>query len=159
MAKEFEMKDVGEMSYFLGVDVKQIDEGIFMSRKKYAKEILSKFRMKDCKSVSTPIEAGMKLKADLDKEPINPKLFKSLVGSLRYLTFTRPDIIFAVGLVSRYMEQPRQDHLSEANKILRCIKGTVYYGLLFTHSKDSKLVGYSYSDYGGGTNDRKSTLG
>ncbi|XP_061352816.1 uncharacterized mitochondrial protein AtMg00810-like [Gastrolobium bilobum] len=157
MTKEFEMTNIGEMSYFLGVEVKQMEEGIFMSQKKYAEEILSKFRMKDYKMVSTSIEPRMNLKADSDKELINPTLFKSLVGILRYLTFTRPHIMFAVGLASRYIDQPRQNHFSAAKRILRYIKGTVHHGLLFTHSKDSKLFGYSDSDYGGDTDDRRST--
>ena len=96
MTREFEMTDIGEMSYFLGVEVEQREEGIFMSQKKYAQEILSRFRMKDCKPMSTPIEKGTKLTVHSTRKPINPTLYKSLVGSLRYLTFTRPDIMYAV---------------------------------------------------------------
>ncbi|XP_061362008.1 uncharacterized mitochondrial protein AtMg00810-like [Gastrolobium bilobum] len=141
------------MSYFLGVEVKQTEEGIYMLQKKYAEEILSRFRMKDCKPISTPIEAGMKLKADSDREPVNPTLFKSLVGSLRYLTFTRPDIMFVVSLISRYMEHPKQDHFSAAKRILRYIKGTISHGLFYTHSQDSRLIGYADSDYSGDVDD------
>ncbi|GAA0149774.1 oxidase [Lithospermum erythrorhizon] len=115
--------------------------------------------MKECKPVNTPVEVGMKLRTNSIKESINSTLFKSLVGSLRYLTFTRPDIMYAVGLVSRYIEKPKQDHFITAKKILRYIKGTLEYGLFYTHSQDSKLVGYLDSDYGGDLDDAKSTSG
>ena len=83
ITNEFEMTDIGQMSYFLGLEVKQSEDGIFMSQKKYEEQILSKFRMKKCKSVSTPVEAGMKLEIDSIRESINLTLFKNLVGSLR----------------------------------------------------------------------------
>ncbi|GMI75822.1 cysteine-rich RLK (RECEPTOR-like protein kinase) 8 [Hibiscus trionum] len=159
MTKEFEMTHIGEMSYFLGVEVKQTVEGTFLSQKKYVEQTLSNFRMKDCKPVATPAETGTKLSVDSTREPVNPTLFKSLVGSLRYLTITRPDITYAVGLVSRFMENPKQDHWIAAKRILRYIKGTLDHGLLYTHSQNSRLVGYSDSDYGGDIDDRKSTSG
>lgn len=95
--------------------------------------------MEECKSVSTPAEASLKLRIDSTRESVNPTLFKSLVGSLRYLTFTRPDIMYAVGLVSRYMEKPKQDHFMAAKRILRYIKGTLDHGLSYTHSQDFKI--------------------
>ncbi|KAL8087732.1 hypothetical protein AgCh_037766 [Apium graveolens] len=159
MTNEFEMTYIGQMSYFLGVEVKQNRDGIFMSQKKYAEQILKKFRMEECKSVSTPAEPSIKLRVDSIRQSVNPTLFKSLVRSLRYLTFTRPDIMYAVGLVSRYMEKPKQDHFMAAKRILRYIKGTLDHGLFYTYSQDSKLVGYSDSDYGGDLDDGKSTSG
>ncbi|XP_074347427.1 secreted RxLR effector protein 161-like [Apium graveolens] len=145
------------MSYFLGVEVKQNKDGIFMSQKKYAEQILKKFRMEECKPVSTPAEPSIKLRVDSTRESVYPTLFKSLVGSLRYLTFTRPDIMYAVGLVSRYLEKPKQDHFMAAKRILRYIKGTLDQGLFYTYSQNSKLVGYSDSDYDGDLDDGKST--
>ncbi|GAA0168672.1 transmembrane signal receptor [Lithospermum erythrorhizon] len=159
MTKEFEMTDIGEMSYFLAVEVKQAKDGIFMSQRKYAKQILSKFRMKDCKPISTLTKICMKLRVNSNKESVNPTLFKSLVGNLRYLTFTRPNIMYALGLVSRYMETPKQDHFIAAKRILRYIEGTLNDGLFYTHSKNAKLVGYSDSDYGGDIDDGKNTSG
>ncbi|KAL8094563.1 hypothetical protein AgCh_036190 [Apium graveolens] len=159
MTNEFEMTDIGQMSYFLGVEVKQRKDGIFMSQKKYAEQILKKFRMEECKPVSTPAEGSIKLRINSTRESVNPTLFKSLVGSLMYLTFTRPDIMYAVGLVSRYMEKPKQDHFIAAKRILRYIKGTLDHGLFYTHSQDSKLVGYSDSDYSGDLDDGKNTSG
>ncbi|KAG9450495.1 hypothetical protein H6P81_010460 [Aristolochia fimbriata] len=159
MTKEFDMTDLGQMAYFLGVEIIQGDEGTFISQKKYASSILSRFKMDNCKSVATPAEVGMRLKQDSEEEAVNPTLFKSLVGSLRYLTFTRPDIMFAVGLVSRFMEQPRRDHFAAAKRILRYIKGTLGFGLFYSASEASRLIGYTDSDYGGDIDSRKSTSG
>ncbi|KAH9669584.1 hypothetical protein KPL70_021844 [Citrus sinensis] len=159
MIKEFEMTDIGLMAYYLGIEVKQKEEGIFISQESYAKEILKKFKMNDCKPISTPVECGVKLSKHDKGEDIDPTFFKSLVGSLRYLTCTRPDILYAVGLVSRYMENPKTTHFKAAKRILRYIKGTTNFGLLYSFSKNYKLVGYSDSDWGGNVDDRKSTTG
>ena len=118
MAREFEMTDIGLMAYYLGIEVKQMEEGIFISQEGYAKEILKKYEMLDCKPVSTPVECGVKLSRHDEEENVNPILFKSLVGSLRYLTCTRPDILYGVGLVSHYMEAPTITHLQTAKRIL-----------------------------------------
>ena len=159
MIKEFEMTDIGLMAYYLGIEVKQKEEGIFISQESYAKEILKRFKMNDCKPISTPVECGVKLSKYDEGEDIDPTFFKSLVGSLRYLTCTRPDILYAVGLVSRYMENPKTTHFKAAKRILRYIKGTINFGLLYSFSNDYKLVGYSDSDWGGDVDDRKSTTG
>jgi hypothetical protein len=159
MAREFEMTDIGLMAYYLGIEVKQGEDGIFISQEGYAKEVLKKFNMSNCKSVCTPVECGVKLSKHEDGEKVDPTLFKSLVGSLRYLTCTRPDILFGVGLISRYMESPTTTHMKTAKRILRYIKGTLDYGLFYSPSNEFKLVGYSDSDWGGDTDDRKSTTG
>ncbi|KAK8937447.1 hypothetical protein KSP39_PZI012254 [Platanthera zijinensis] len=159
MKKEFEMTDLGELSYFLGVEVKQGEDGIFISQKKYAEEILKKFRMEDSKPISTPADPGMKLSKEPKEGAVDSTLFKSLVGSLRYLTFTRPDIMYAVEVVSRHMEEPKEDHFTAAKRILRYINGTRGHGLKYATGEELTLVGYSDSDYGGDVNDRKSTSG
>ncbi|KAL5566704.1 hypothetical protein UlMin_029868 [Ulmus minor] len=159
MTREFEMTDIGLMAYYLGIEVKQKEEGIFISQESYAREILKKFKMNDCKPISTPVECGVKLSKHDEGESVDPTFFKSLVGSLRYLTCTRPDILYAVGLVSRYMENPTTTHFKTAKRILRYIKGTIDFGLLYSFSNDYKLVGYSDSDCGGDIDDRKSTSG
>jgi hypothetical protein len=119
MFREFEMTDNGLMSYFLGIEVKQQHDGIFISQKKYMKEILEKFKMESCNSMSTPVETSIKLSKEGDDRVIEPILYKSLVGSLRYLMITRPDIVYGVGLVSRYMEKPMQTHWLATKRILR----------------------------------------
>ncbi|XP_020245226.1 uncharacterized protein LOC109823362 [Asparagus officinalis] len=159
MIKEFEMTDIGEMSYFLGVEVSQSEKGIFISQKKYAKEIIRKFNMNNCKLIATPVEVRVKLRRDSPGISIDPTLYKSLVGSLRYLTITRPDIVFAVGLGRRYMEEPRQEHFKVAKRILRYVRGSIDQGLFYTRCTDSRSVGYTDSDYGGDLDERKSTSG
>ena len=159
MAREFEMTDMGLMSYYLGIEVKQNKNGIFISQEGYAKEVLKRFNMANCKPISTPVECGVKLSRLDGGEKVDPTYFKSLVGSLRYLTCTRPDILFGVGLVSRFMEEPTTTHLKTAKRILCYIKGTLDFGLSYSSSNNFRLVGYSDSDWAGDLDDRKSTTG
>ncbi|KAL2252605.1 UNVERIFIED_CONTAM: Copia protein [Sesamum indicum] len=146
MSTEFEMTDIGLMSYYLGIKVKQQEDGIFISQEAYGKEILKKFEMENCKTVSTLVDCGVKLSFHEDGEKIDPTFFKSLIESLRYLTCTRSDILFGVGLVSRYMEAPTSSHLKVAKRILRYIKGTIDLGIFYGNSQDFKLVGCCNSD-------------
>ncbi|KAH9715667.1 hypothetical protein KPL71_021147 [Citrus sinensis] len=125
--REFEMTDIGLMAYYLGIEVKQKEENIFTSQESYAKEILKKFKMNDCKPISTPVECRVKLSKHDEGEDIDPTFFKSLVRSLRYLTCKRLDIFYAVGLVSRYMENLKTTHFKAAKRILRYIKGFVFF--------------------------------
>ena len=122
MSLEFEMTDIGIMSYYLGLEVKQMEEDIFISQESYKKEILRKFNMFDCNPVNTLMESGTILSKIDDGEKVDSTLFKSLVGSLRYLTCTRPHILFAVGVVSPFMEAPTSTHLNVAKRILRYLK-------------------------------------
>ncbi|KAE8681124.1 hypothetical protein F3Y22_tig00111342pilonHSYRG00188 [Hibiscus syriacus] len=152
-------KYMGLMAYYLGIEVKQQNDGIFISQESYAKEILKKFKMENCKPISTPAEYGIKMTKHEEGESVDPTFFKSLVGSLRYLTCTRPDILHAVGLVSRYMESPTTTHFKAAKRILRYLKGTIDFGLFYSVSNDYKLVGYSDNDWGGDIDNRRSTTG
>ncbi|XP_027082500.1 uncharacterized mitochondrial protein AtMg00810-like [Coffea arabica] len=109
MIKQFEMTDMGLMSYFLGIEVFQPDNGIFISQKKYADNILKKFKIDTAKPIMTLVEEKLRLTKEGGGGYVNPTYFESLIGSLRYLTSTRPDINFAVGLISRFMENPYSD--------------------------------------------------
>nr|GEY09874.1 retrovirus-related Pol polyprotein from transposon TNT 1-94 [Tanacetum cinerariifolium] len=159
MTREFEMTDIGLMSYYLGIEVKQTNEGIFICQERYAKEILKRFGMEKCNPVGTPIEHKVKPSKHDGGKAVDSTLFKSLVGSLRYLTCTRPDILFVVRLISRFMEEPTTKHLKIAKRILRYIKGTVDYGMFYSTSEDFKLVGYSDSDWAGSKDDGRRTSG
>ncbi|KAL0561666.1 hypothetical protein IC582_002106 [Cucumis melo] len=159
MTQEFEMTDIGLMSYYLGIEVKQSEEGIFIFQERYTREILEKFNMMSSKPIATPIEIETKLSKHEEGDDVDSSYFKSLVGSLRYLTCTRPDILFSVGLVSRFMESPTTTHLKVAKRIIRYLKGTLDYGLFYSSSKEFNLEGYCDSDWAGDTNDRKSTSG
>lgn len=159
MMREFEMTDLGLMKYFLGLEIRQGKFGIFVSQEAYAKDILKKNKMEECKPVATPMELGMKLSRFEGGNQVNASNYRSLVGSLRYLTCTRPDIAYSVGIVSRYMEDPRHSHLKAIKRILRYIRGTESLGLLYSKANGFKLVGYSDSDWCGDVDDRKSTSG
>nr|KYP55970.1 Retrovirus-related Pol polyprotein from transposon TNT 1-94 [Cajanus cajan] len=159
MKKEFEMTDLGLMKYFLGLEVKQSDEGIFISQERYALEILKKFKMEDCNPVSTPMEPGTKLSKFDGGERANSGRFRSLVGSLRYLTSTRPDLMLSVGITSKFMEDPSYTHWKALKRILRYVRGSLSLGLFYSKSDDYQLVGYSDSDWCGDVDDRKSTSG
>jgi len=159
MMKEFEMNDLGLMSYFLGIEVIQGDGGIFIHQSKFVVEFLKKFKREDSNSVKTPIETGIKLTKEGDGRTVDATYFKHIVGSLRYLTCTRPDICYVVGLVIRYMESLRQVHLQVVKRIMRYIKGTTTFGLFYFSSKKIEIIEYSDSDWGGDSDERKSTSG
>ncbi|KAG6466231.1 hypothetical protein ZIOFF_075949 [Zingiber officinale] len=153
-----EMQEKGK-NHELGGSNPSMEDGSFISQAGYAREILKKFKMDNSKSINTPVECGVKLSKYDEEEKVDLTFFKSLVGSLRYLTCTRPDILYVAGLVSRYMEDPTTTHLKIAKRILRYIKGTIDFGLLYSTSNHFKLEGYSDSDWGGDIDDRKSTTG
>lgn len=113
--------------------------------------------MNNCEPVRTPMPTASKLRHDSQSEVVNPTLYKSLVGSLRNPTLTRPNIMYVVGIVSRHMEEPKQEHYTAAKRILRYMQGSVNYGLHYTSSEDPRLVGYTDTDYGGDLDERKST--
>ncbi|KAJ3701279.1 hypothetical protein LUZ61_004984 [Rhynchospora tenuis] len=159
MSKEFEMTDLGLMSYFLGLEVKQDKSGIFVSQEAYAKDVLKRFKMDDCNPVCTPVESGTKLSRYDDGKAVDATQYRSLVGSLRYLMCTRPDIAYGVGLVSRYMEEPKTSHWKAIKRILRYVKGTLSHGLFYSYTDEFDLVGYTDSDWCGDIDDRKSTAG
>ena len=115
--------------------------------------------MEDSNPVKTPIETGIKLTKEGDGRTVDATYFKQIVGSLRYLTCTRPDICYAVRLVSRYMKSPRQVHLQVVKRIMRYIKGTTTFGLFYSSSKKIEIVRYSDSDWGGDSDERKNTSG
>jgi len=148
MMKEFEMTDLDLMFYFLGIEVIQGDDGIFIHQRKFVAGFLKKFKMENSNSVKTPIEYGIKLTKEGDGRIVDATYFKQIVGSFRYLTCTRPDICYVVGLVSRYMELPQQVHLQVVKRIIRYIKGTTTFGLFYSSSKKIKIVRYSNSDWG-----------
>lgn len=161
MHRLFRMSDLGLLSYYLGIEVKQTEAAITLGQSAYAQKLLDKARMTDCNLCQSPMEPRLKLSKHTGTPEVDATLYRSLVGSLRYLVHTRPDIAFAVGYVSRYMEKPQQEHLAAVKHLLRYIAGTVNFGLSYSkHGKKGKdLTGYSDSDLGGDLDDRKSTTG
>jgi hypothetical protein len=117
IALEFEMKDLGLMHYFLGLEVWQSPERIFLNQGKYAVEILKRFDMLECKSMNTPMEAKLKLLVDTSSELIDATLYRQIIGSLMYLTNTRPNICFAMNTLSQFLVEPRHVHLVAAKHV------------------------------------------
>ncbi|KAM1007577.1 hypothetical protein ACFX2A_004218 [Malus domestica] len=115
--------------------------------------------MERCNSVHNPIVPGFRLTRDEEGVKVDSTFYKQMVGSLMYLTATRPDIMFTVSLISRYMEHPTESHLMAAKRILRYIKGTAGFGMFYKKGGDEELIGYTDNDYAGDQDDRKSTSG
>ena len=130
-----------------------MEEVIFISQEGYAKEILKKFEMSHCKSIYTPMECEVKLSRHDEEEKVNSSFFQSLARSLRYLTCTKLDIIYGIAFVIRYMDALTMTHLKTAKRILRYVKGTLDFGLLYSPSEEFKLYGYSDSDWAGDMDD------
>ncbi|XP_028063233.1 uncharacterized protein LOC114266532 [Camellia sinensis] len=147
------------MAHFLGIEVIQRKDGIFISQSGYTKEILKRYGMENYNPKNTPVDSGVEQKKGIKVGDVDPTYFKSLVGSLRYLTCTRPYILYGVGLISRYMETPDQSHLYASKRILRYIKGTVDDGLFYKPTDNFSLVAYSDSDWGCDLDETKSTTG
>lgn len=162
MKRKFHMSDLGALSYYLGIQVIQGPAGITISQEHYAQKLLERASMLDCKPSSTPMEPRLKLLRDCTAMPVDATAYRSIVGSLRYLLHTRPDLSFSVGYVSRFMETPTAEHQAAVKRILRYVAGTVALGIHYKRGDRRKpplLHGYSDSDLAGDVNDRKSTGG
>ncbi|GJR88253.1 putative ribonuclease H-like domain-containing protein [Tanacetum coccineum] len=159
MHKKFQMSSMGELTFFLGLQVKQKEDGIFISQDKYVTEILKKFSFTDVKTASTPMETQKPLLKDEDGEEVDVHLYRSMIGSLMYLTSSRPDIMFAVCACARYQVNPKVSHLYAVKRIFRYLKGQPKLGLWYPKDSPFDLVAYTDSDYAGASLDRKSTTG
>jgi hypothetical protein len=161
MQGEFAMTDLGRMKYFLGIEIVQNRNGIFIHQQKYATEILSRFGMENCNKVCSPIVPGCKLVKDELGKVDDATTYKQMVGCLMYLLATRPDLAYSVCLVARYMERPTEIHVAAVKRIMRYIKGTISLGVLYSDEDNGKLLlqGWTDSDYAGDSDDRKSTSG
>lgn len=150
----FEMTDLGEM-YFMGMEVKQTQNEVFICQKKY----LKRFNMEECKSVSTPMSQKEKFQKKDESEPPDERVYRSLIGCLMYLTATRPDIMFPVSVLSRFLNCASELHMVAAKRVLRYLRGTLSYGIKFCRVQEFKLQGYSDSDWAGSMDDMRSTSG
>ena len=159
MQSEFEMSLVGELTYFLGLQVKQMEDTIFISQSKYSKNIVKKFGMESATHKRTPAATHIKLTKDEKGVSVDQSLYRSIIGSLLYLTASRPDISFAVGVCARYQAEPKMSHLTQVKRILKYVNGTSDYGIMYSHGEDSRLTGYCDADWAGSAYDRKSTSG
>nr|KYP76233.1 Copia protein [Cajanus cajan] len=156
---EFEMKNLGELKYFLGIEVARSREGIFISQKKYVLDLLSKVGLLDCKLVETPIPQNLNFVETNDPVPTNREQYQRLVGKLIYLSHTRLDITYVVNVVSQHMQNPREEHMEVVTRILRYLKSSLGRGLIYSKNNHLEVEGYSDSDWAGTKLDRKSTTG
>ncbi|XP_042962618.1 uncharacterized mitochondrial protein AtMg00810-like [Carya illinoinensis] len=158
LSAEFAVKDLGSLSYFLGIQVTKTSEGLHLSQGKYATDLLNCTRMAGAKPTSTPCTSGSKLSKFLG-DPLNdPTEYRTLVGALQHLTLTRPDLSFSVNQICQFLHCPTTDYLVAAKRVLRYLKGTLQFGLNF--SKGSlQLNGFCDSDWARSPDDKKSTSG
>ncbi|XP_022853994.1 uncharacterized protein LOC111375409, partial [Olea europaea var. sylvestris] len=153
------MKDLGNLSYFLGLEITSNSEGYYLLQAKYASDLLTRAGLTDSKTCTTPLELNSKL-TPMDGTPFDdPTLFRQLVGSLVYLTVTRPDISYAVHIVNQFLSTPHTSHYATVLPILRYIKGTLFHGLHFSSHSSLEFRAYSDADWVGYPIDRRSTTG
>jgi hypothetical protein len=157
--KKFEMIDLGFLHYFLGLQVLQTNEGIFLSQSKCACDLIHRFHMDDCKPTPSPFQPRVKLTATCTSPKVDATLYRLLVGSLLYLTHTCPDISFVVGLVAQYMQTPHEIHWKAAKRILRYVRGTIQFRIHYCSGGTPLLVGFTNSDWVDDPDDRNSTAG
>ncbi|KAI3681646.1 hypothetical protein L6452_36448 [Arctium lappa] len=159
MTSRFHMSMMGEINFFLGLQVKQLPDGIFINQSKYVFDILKKFMMDKSTSIGMSMVHGAKIGLDPDGKAMDVKTYRGMIGSLMYLTASRPDIMFSTCLCARFQAKPKESHLLAVKRIFHYIKGTPYLGLWYPKSSDYKLIAYSDTDFGGNQLDRKSTSG
>jgi hypothetical protein len=161
LSTEFEMKDLGLMHYFLALEVWQKPGEIFFSQRRYVIDVLRRFGMLDYKSMTTPMISNSKKLHDqvTGSDPEDPTIYRQIIGSLKYLVHTKPDICYAVNALSQFMCELKHIHMVAAKHILRYVRGTIAYGLRYTSSGGVVLHGYTDSDWMESTVDQKSTSG
>ena len=160
MSSRFDMSDLGKLSYYLGIEVIQQNEGIVLNQRRYALKILEEAGMEDCNMVHTPMVNGLQLSKSEHEKEVDATAFRKNVGCFRYLLHTRPDLSYSVGVLSRYMQSPRESHAAAMKQCLRYLKGTTTLGLTFKRCTSiPRLVGYSDSSHNVDQDDGKSTAG
>ena len=159
LKSEFPITDEGQINSFLGISALFNDKGLFLNQTRYAEEIIERTNMKDCKPCATPVDLKSKL-SDKEGKPVsNSTDYRSLAGALQYLTFTRPDIDYAVQQICLFMHDPREPHLQALKRIIRYVQGTKQKGLQLLKSQGMKLTVYSDADWAGCPSTRRSTSG
>jgi hypothetical protein len=159
MQAEFEMSLMGELKFFLGIQINQTPEGTYIHQSKYVKELLKKFDMSESKPSKTPMHPTCILEKEEVSKKVEQKLYRGMIGSLLYLTASRPDILYSVCLCARFQSDPRESHLTAVKRIFKYLKGTTNLGLCYRKSSEYKLVGYCDADFAGDRIERKSTSG
>ncbi|XP_026458745.1 uncharacterized protein LOC113359302 [Papaver somniferum] len=153
------MTDLGPLHHFLGISVNRSSSGLYLSQSVYAKDIIARASMTNCNPVATPVDTNSKLSATSGHVIEDPTLYRSLAGALQYLTFTRPDISYAVQQVCLFMHDPWEPHMQALKRILRYLQGTLDHGLFLYATTLTGLTAYSDADWAGCPDSRRSTSG
>ncbi|GJY50224.1 retrovirus-related pol polyprotein from transposon TNT 1-94 [Tanacetum coccineum] len=159
MTNKFKMSMMGQMSFFLGLQISQSPRGIFINQSKYASEIVKKYGLHSTDSVDTPMIENKKLDEDLQGKPVDATLYRGMIGSLMYLTSSRPDLNYVVCLCARYQAKPTEKHLQAVKRIFRYLNGTINMGLWYSKDTDMSLTAYADADHAGCQDTRRSTSG
>jgi hypothetical protein len=159
MIQKFEMSMMEELKYFLGFQIKQLQDSTFISQTKYIQDILKKFGKKDGKPIKTPMGTNVHLDLDTGGKSIDQKVYRSMIGSLLYLCASRPDIMLSVCMCARFQADPKKVHLRAVKRIMRYLVYTLKFGLWYPKGSTFDLIGYSDVDWAGCKIDRKSTSG
>ncbi|GKF04905.1 retrovirus-related pol polyprotein from transposon TNT 1-94, partial [Tanacetum coccineum] len=159
ISSTFKMSMMGQMSFFLGLQISQNPRGIFINQSKYALEILKKYGLDSSASVDTPMVEKMKLDEDRQGKLVNPTRLCRMVGSLMYISASRPDIVFAVCMCARYLAKPTEKHLHANKRIFRYLKGTIHMGLWNPKDSGFALRAFADADYAGCQDTRRITSG
>ena len=159
MSACFEMSDLGLLTYYLGIEVIQYDGGIKIVQERYAKKILEESGMSECNAVQAPMDSGLKLSMAKDEQSVDEKEYRRQIGCLRYLIHTRPDLSYSVGVLSRYMHEPKVSHAGALKQVLRYLKGSMSYGLSYKKAGRRELEGYVDSGHNIDEDDGRSTTG
>nr|GEX76803.1 uncharacterized mitochondrial protein AtMg00810-like [Tanacetum cinerariifolium] len=157
MTTKFKMPMMGQMSFFLGLQISQSPRGIFINQSKYAYEIVKKYAMLTSDYVDTPMVEKSKLDEDLQRTPIDATLYRGMIKSLIYLTFSRPDLIYVVCLCAWYHEKPTKKHLNAVKRIFRYLKGTINMGIWYSKDTGMSMTAYADVDHAGCQDTRRST--
>lgn len=156
LAIRFSVKDLGALSYFLGIEAIRTPQGLHLNQRKYIQDLEAKMNMHDAKPVTTPLATSPKLARSRDLHS-NPTEYRTLVGSLQYLAFTRPDVSYAVNKLSQYMQSPTTDHWQAAKRVFRYLAGTATHGLFISKSTNLNVHAFTDADWGGDSDDYMST--
>ncbi|GKB25008.1 ribonuclease H-like domain, reverse transcriptase, RNA-dependent DNA polymerase, partial [Tanacetum coccineum] len=159
MKEIFEMSDLGLLAYYLGIEVTQSGGDISIKQSAYARKILKEAGMLESNETLIPMDPGTRLTKTTEGTMVNSTDYRSLIGCLRYLLHTRPDLSYSVGLLSRFMQEPKEQHMKAIKQVLRYVKGTKDYGITYKHNGGNKIHGYSDSSYGVNTQEGKGTTG
>ncbi|XP_021974424.1 uncharacterized mitochondrial protein AtMg00810-like [Helianthus annuus] len=155
----FDMSDLCYLTYYLGIEVDQTKDGILLTQAGYAQKILEVAGMAECNSTLFPMQPKIKLNKDEGDKPYDATTYRRIIGSIRYLIYTRPDLSYSVGVVSKYMQNPIVSHYNTVKQILRYIKGTINFGLKYCRGGNGEVLGYSDNSNGNGLDDGRGATG